>query len=70
MADFIVLVPKKGDGKGRKKNCNKHASNLRRIDRKYKRAKRPAVAGKCGSSFCSRVTGCEPWKSELSRKGP
>lgn len=62
MADIIVLVPKKGDGKGRKKKGNKHASNLRRRDRKYKRVKRLAVAGVCGSSFCSRSTGCEPWK--------
>lgn len=63
MADVVILVPKKGDGKGRKKKGNKHAINSRRRDRKYKRTKREAVAGKCGSSFCSTHTGCEPWKS-------
>lgn len=67
MAD-VILVPKAGDGKNRKKKGNKHAKNLRRRERKHahnvRRIERgyEAVAGKCGSSFCSRSTGCEPWK--------
>lgn len=46
----------------RKKKGNKHATNLRRIERKYKRLRTTPKAGKCGSSFCSKQTGCEPWK--------
>lgn len=65
---IIVAVPKKGDGKNRKKSGNKHAFNTRRRERKASRnnaritGARKAQAGRCGSSFCSRSTGCEPWK--------
>jgi hypothetical protein len=54
----------------KKKTANKHGSNLRRIDRKYKRwagtpsqnKKRKPEQGKCGSSYCTKSTGCKPWK--------
>lgn len=49
-------------GSGKKKGGNKHANNLRRHDRKYKRSRSAPEAGKCGSSFCTRSTGCDPWK--------
>ena len=48
----------------KKKSGNKHASNLRRHDRKALKNKRinyTPVPGKCGSSFCTKQTGCEPW---------
>lgn len=46
----------------KKKSGNKHFTNPTRSDRKYKRAKRDAVPGKCGSSYCDRRNGCDPWK--------
>lgn len=46
----------------KKKSGNKHQSNVDRSERKYKRSKSTPVAGKCGSRFCSRATGCDPWK--------
>lgn len=50
-------------GTQKKKGGNKHSSNLRRVERKYKR-KSPKVSpsGNCGSSFCTKATGCDPWK--------
>lgn len=51
-----------GDGKGKKKKGNKRASNTRRHDRKYGRTRGIPQAGKCGSSFCTTHTGCQPWK--------
>lgn len=50
------------------KKGNKHASNLRRKDRKYKRTRGKPVAGKCGSSYCTRSTGCEPWADAPKQK--
>lgn len=55
-------MAKKGVNAGRKKGSNKHASNLRRHERKYERVGGVSAAGNCGSSFCERRTGCEPWK--------
>jgi hypothetical protein len=49
-------------GTQKKKGGNKHSSNLRRHERKYKRIRSTPVAGKCGSSWCSKATGCAPWK--------
>lgn len=49
-----------------KKNANKHASNTRRHDRKYKRVGRVNPAGNCGSSFCTRATTCDPWKGTVA----
>lgn len=48
----------------KKKGSNKHASNLRRHERKARNSKRlgPPTPGKCGSSFCTKETGCVPWK--------
>lgn len=57
----------------KKKSGNKHFLNPYRSDRKYKRFRveiggtrrysRPEpTPGKCGSRFCSKQTGCEPWK--------
>jgi hypothetical protein len=46
----------------KRKGGNKHAQNLRRKERKYKRVRGTPKAGKCGSSYCSKQTGCEPWK--------
>lgn len=60
---ILLPTPTKRAGKGKNKRGNKHASNTIRSDRKYKRAKTEAQPGKCGSSYCSRLTGCEPWKS-------
>lgn len=67
MAD--LELPVRGNKKkGRNKKGNKHAKNLRRRERKALRNKqrmenrRVAVPGKCGSSFCTTITGCEPWK--------
>jgi hypothetical protein len=57
----IVLPARKGTV-NRKKIGNKHAQNLRRHERKYKRTRAAAVAGKCGSSYCTKATGCVPWK--------
>jgi len=47
----------------KKRGGNKHASNLDRHDRKYKRQRPVPSQGKCGSSYCSVFTGCSPWKS-------
>jgi hypothetical protein len=49
----------------KKKGGNKHSSNLRRHERKAlhnRRINYTPVPGKCGSSFCEKRTGCEPWK--------
>ena len=47
----------------KKKSGNKHATNTLRSERKYKRSKQPQTWGKCGSRFCGKSTGCEPWRS-------
>lgn len=49
----------------KKKSGNKHASNIRRHERKALKNKRIGYvpeSGKCGSSYCSKQTGCDPWK--------
>jgi hypothetical protein len=46
----------------KKKGGNKHAQNSRRNERKYKRSRGKPEPGKCGSSYCSKQTGCSPWK--------
>lgn len=60
-------IPLKPSKKKRKdKKGNKHATNSRRRDRKYGRTRllnKGQPPGKCGSSYCSKQTGCEPWKN-------
>lgn len=59
------LAAPKRSGKGRSKKGNKHAKNLRRHERKHRNSKRVGYepeSGKCGSSFCTPATGCQPWK--------
>jgi len=52
-----------GSGKGKKRSGNKHMSNTRRKERKYGRIRSKVhTQGKCGSSFCTKATGCFPWK--------
>lgn len=51
-----------GSPGNKRKGGNKHAQNSRRIERKYKRTKPAPKQGKCGSSYCSKQTGCDPWK--------
>lgn len=52
----------------KKKSGNKHASNSRRRERKHSRnvarmeGRREAQGGRCGSSFCTPMTGCDPWR--------
>jgi hypothetical protein len=59
-----IAAPKRS-GKGRNKKGNKRASNMRRHERKHRNSTRVGYepkAGKCGSSFCNKAYGCEPWK--------
>lgn len=40
----------------------KKTKNSNRPDRRKKTKGRKAVPGRCGSAYCTRATGCEPWK--------
>jgi hypothetical protein len=58
------VVSSKQGGKGKKKKGNKHATNTNRRDRKKALNHRnKAEPGRCGSKYCTPLTGCKPWKT-------
>lgn len=46
----------------RVKKGAKKVKNINRPARRKATRGRPAKPGRCGSAYCTKATGCEPWK--------